>query len=56
MILFCDTSARLKLFIASVHLAAAHNLHAQFELPLTFASDDRRLDQAAQLLQLVVLP
>ncbi len=39
----------------SVQLAAAHNLHEQFDLPLTFACFDRRLNQAAQLLQLEVL-
>ena len=39
----------------SVQLAAAHQLHEQFALPLTFASYDRRLNQAAQLLQLEVL-
>lgn len=40
----------------SVQLAAAHQLHEQFALPLTFACFDRRLNQAAQLLQLEVLP
>lgn len=40
----------------SVQLAAAHNLHEQLDLPITFASYDRRLNQAAQLLQLDVLP
>jgi uncharacterized protein len=39
----------------SVQLAAAHNLHVQFVLPLTFACFDRRLSQAAALLQLEVL-
>jgi predicted nucleic acid-binding protein len=39
-----------------VQLAAAHNLHEQLALPLTFACFDRRLNQAAQLLQLEVLP
>ncbi len=39
----------------SVQLAAAHNLHEQFDLPLTFACFDRHLNQAAQLLQLEVL-
>lgn len=39
----------------SVQLAAAHQLHEQFALPLTFACYDRRLNQAAQLLQLEVL-
>jgi hypothetical protein len=39
----------------SVQLAAAHNLHEQFSLPLTFACFDRRLNQAAQLLQMEVL-
>ena len=39
----------------SVQLAAAHNLHEQFVLPLTFACFDRRLSQAAALLQLEVL-
>jgi predicted nucleic acid-binding protein len=40
----------------SVQLAAAHQLHEQFALPLTFACFDRRLNQAAKLLQLEVLP
>ena len=39
----------------SVQLAAAHNLQEQFDLPLTFACFDRRLNQAAQLLQLEVI-
>ena len=39
----------------SVQLAAAHQLHEQFALPLTFACFDRRLNQAAALLQLEVL-
>ena len=39
----------------SVQLAAAHNLHKQLDLPMTFACFDRRLNQAAQLLQLEVL-
>lgn len=39
----------------SVQLAAAHSLHEQFALPLTFACFDRRLNQAAQLLQMEVL-
>ena len=39
----------------SVQLAAAHNLHEQLDLPLTFASYDRRLNRAALLLQLEVL-
>jgi predicted nucleic acid-binding protein len=39
----------------SVQLAAAHTLHEQFSLPLTFACFDRRLNQAAQLLQLALL-
>ena len=39
----------------SVQLAAAHNLHEQFALPLTFACFDRRLSRAAALLQLEVL-
>ena len=39
----------------SVQLAAAHNLHDQFSLPLTFACFDRCLNLAAQLLQLKVL-
>ncbi|NQV10406.1 MAG: type II toxin-antitoxin system VapC family toxin [Cyanobacteria bacterium] len=39
----------------SVQLAAAHELHVNTEQPLTFASYDRRLNQAAQLLQLEVL-
>ncbi len=40
----------------SVQLAAAQLLHEQFALPLTFACFDRRLNQAAQLLQLKLLP
>jgi predicted nucleic acid-binding protein len=40
----------------SVQLAAAHNLHEILDLPLTFACYDRRLNQAALLLQLEVLP
>ncbi len=40
----------------SVQLAAAHQLHEQFALPLTFACFDRRLNQAAKLLKLEVLP
>ena len=40
----------------SVQLAAAHNLREQCSLPLTFACYDRRLNQAAQLLQFQVLP
>ena len=39
----------------SVQLAAAHQLDEQFALPLTFACFDRRLNQAAKLLQLEVL-
>lgn len=39
----------------SVQLAAAHELHLSTDLPITFASFDRRLNQAAQLLQLDVL-
>ena len=40
----------------SVQLAAAYNLREQCSLPLAFACYDRRLNQAAQLLQLEVLP
>ena len=40
----------------SVQLAAAHQLHGHFALPLTFACFDRRLNQAAKVLQLEVLP
>jgi len=40
----------------SVQLAAAHQLHEQFAIPLTFACFDRRLNQAAKLLKLEVLP
>ena len=40
----------------SVQLAAAHELHGKTDQPLTFACFDRRLNQAAQLLQLDVLP
>jgi predicted nucleic acid-binding protein len=39
----------------SVQLAAAHELHRTTAEPVTFASYDRRLNQAAQLLQLKVL-
>jgi hypothetical protein len=39
-----------------VQLAAAHELHITSEQPVTFACYDRRLNQAAQLLQLEVLP
>jgi len=40
----------------SVQLAAAHELQAITDVPVTFACFDRRLNQAAQLLQLAVLP
>jgi predicted nucleic acid-binding protein len=40
----------------SVQLAAAHELHDKGGQPVIFACDDRRLNQAAQLLQLQVLP
>jgi len=40
----------------SVQLAAAHQLHENFALPLTFDCFDLRLNQAAKLLQLEVLP
>jgi len=40
----------------SVQLAAAHELQAATDVPVTFACFDRRLNQAAQLLQLAVLP
>ena len=40
----------------SVQLAAAHALQATTDEPVTFACFDRRLNQAAQLLQLAVLP
>ena len=33
----------------SVQLAAAHQLHEHFALPLTFACFDRRLNQAATI-------
>jgi len=65
MILFCDSSALIKLLVAdafalraydSVQLAAAHALQVNAEQPMTFACYDRRLNQAAQLLQLEVLP
>jgi hypothetical protein len=39
----------------SVQLAAAHELHDKGGQPVIFACDDRRLNQAAQLLQLQVL-
>lgn len=40
----------------SVQLAAAHELHVNAEQTVVFASYDRRRNQAAQLLQLEVLP
>jgi predicted nucleic acid-binding protein len=40
----------------SVQLAAAVELHITCEQPVTFACFDRRLNQAAQLLKLEVLP
>ena len=40
----------------SVQLAAVHELHVNAEQTVVFASYDRRLNQAAQLLQLEVLP
>ena len=40
----------------SVQLAAAHELHVIAEQTVLFACFDRRLNQAAQLLQLEVLP
>ena len=40
----------------SVQLAAAHELHVNAAQNVLFASYDRRLNQAAQLLQLEVLP
>jgi predicted nucleic acid-binding protein len=40
----------------SVQLAAAYELHANAEETVFFACYDRRLNQAAQLLQLEVLP
>jgi predicted nucleic acid-binding protein len=40
----------------NVQLAAAHLLDVNTEQPLIFASYDRRVNQAAQLLQLEVLP
>ena len=40
----------------SVQLAAAHELRLTFGKSVTFACYDRRLNQAAQLLQLEVLP
>jgi len=39
----------------SVQLAAAHQLSSSMEQSVTFACFDRRLNQAAQLLQLQVL-
>lgn len=41
---------------ASVQLAAAHPLHNHLALPLTFACFDQRLNQAAKLPRLEVLP
>jgi hypothetical protein len=38
-----------------VQLAAAHKLHQQLDLPTSFACFDRRLNQAAKLLQLEVI-
>ncbi|MCP9810208.1 hypothetical protein KBY58_12290 [Cyanobium sp. HWJ4-Hawea] len=40
----------------SVQLAATHELHVNAEQPVLFACYDRRLNQAAELLQLEVLP
>ena len=40
----------------SVQMAAAHELHASAKQPVTFVSYDRRLNQAAQLLQMEVPP
>jgi predicted nucleic acid-binding protein len=40
----------------SVQLAAGHELHSNGDQPVLFACYDRRLNQAAQLLQLEVLP
>ena len=40
----------------SVQLAADHELHVNAEQSVLFACYDRRLNQAAQLLQLEVLP
>ena len=40
----------------SVQLAAAHELHLNTEQKVLFACYDRRLNQAAQLLQLDVMP
>jgi predicted nucleic acid-binding protein len=40
----------------SVQLAAAHELHVNTEQKVLFACYDRRLNQAAQLLQLDVMP
>jgi len=40
----------------SVQLATAHELHERFSLPFSFACFDRRLNQAAQLLRMQVLP
>jgi hypothetical protein len=39
-----------------VQLATAHELHVNAEQTVLFASYDRRLNQAAQLLRLEVLP
>jgi uncharacterized protein len=40
----------------SVQLAAGHELHCNGDQPVLFACYDRRLNQAAQLLRLEVLP
>lgn len=40
----------------SVQLAAGHELHSNSDQSVLFACYDRRLNQAAQLLQLEVLP
>jgi hypothetical protein len=39
-----------------VQLAAVHELHITCEQPVTYACFDRRLNQAAQILRLEVLP
>jgi hypothetical protein len=50
---FADAFARRA--YDSVQLTAAHELHRSTGQPLTFACVDRRLNQAAKLMQLEVL-
>ncbi|MBK1633271.1 hypothetical protein CKO31_21450 [Thiohalocapsa halophila] len=58
MILLCDTSALVKLYIReafsddSIQLAAAHILSNASPEPVQFACFDRRLSNAARILSL----